>query len=120
MVAAAQKSIGSSHSHSHSAHPFVPQSFFCRPAEVVARELTACLLVKRHEGGEPLWGVIVETEAYSQDEPATRGYHRRSPINETLFGKPGHFYVYLSYGIHHYVKRVEPKRDGAHQLSSPS
>jgi hypothetical protein len=91
--AAAQKSIGSSHSHSHSGHPFVPQSFFCRPAEVVAPELTACLLVKRHEGGEPLWGVIVETEAYSQDEPATRGYHRRSPSNETLFGEPGRFYV---------------------------
>jgi len=48
------KSIAQSHSHSHSADPFVPQSFFCRPAEVVAPELTAGLLVKRHECGELL------------------------------------------------------------------
>jgi len=50
--------------------PALPQSFFARPAEVVALELVGCLLVKRQEGGELLWGVIVETEAYSQEEPA--------------------------------------------------
>lgn len=53
-----------------------------------------------------LWGVIVETEAYSQEEPACHGYRRRSPSNETLFGEPGRFYVYVSYGIHHCVKRA--------------
>jgi len=62
--------------------------------------------VKRQAGGELLWGVIVETEAYSQDDPATRVYRRRSPSNETLFGEPGRFCVYVSYGIHHCVKRV--------------
>jgi len=49
--------------------PALPQSFFARPAELVAPELIGCLLVKRQEGGELLWGVIVETEAYSQDDP---------------------------------------------------
>jgi len=81
-------------------------SFFARPAEVVAPELIGCLLVKRQEGGELLWGVIVETEAYSQEEPACHGYRRRTPSNETLFGEPGRFYVYVSYGIHHCVKRA--------------
>ena len=87
---------------------------------MVAPELIGCLLVKRQADGKLLWGVIVETEAYSQDDPACHGYRRRIPSNETLFGEPGRFYVYVSYGIHHCVKRVEPKRDGAHQLSSPS
>ena len=81
-------------------------SFFARPAEVVAPELIGCLLVKHQEGGELLWGVLVETEAYSQDDPACHGYRRRTPNNETLFGEPGRFYVYVSYGIHHCVKRA--------------
>jgi len=79
------------------------QSFFSRPAEQVAPELIGCLLVKRQEGGELLWGVIVEMEAYSQEEPACHGCRRRSPSNETLFGEPGRFYLYKSYGIHHCV-----------------
>jgi DNA-3-methyladenine glycosylase len=87
----------------------LPQSFFARPAEQVAPELIGCLLVKR-QAGELLWGVIVETEAYSQDEPACHGYRRRSPSNETLFGEPGRFYVYVSYGIHHCVKRAVPQK----------
>ena len=83
-----------------------PKSFFARPADVVAPELIGCLLVKRHEDGELLWGVIVETEAYSQDDPACHGYRRRSPSNETLFAESGRFYVYVSYGMHHVVKRA--------------
>ena len=93
--------------------PTLPKSFFCRPAEVVGPELIGCLLVKRQLSGELLWGVIVETEAYSQDEPACHGYRRRSPQNETLFGEPGRFYVYVSYGIHHCVNVVTDRSDWA-------
>ena len=88
----------------------LPQSFFCRPAEEVAPELVGCLLVKREVGGELLRAVIVETEAYCQSEPACHGYRRRTPSNETLFGEPGRFYVYVSYGIHHCVKRAVTSR----------
>ena len=76
--------------------PALSQSFFCRPAEVVGPDLVGCRLVKRQDNGSLLWGVIVETEAYSQDDPACHGYRRRSPQNETLFGEPGRFYVYVS------------------------
>jgi DNA-3-methyladenine glycosylase len=91
----------------------IPQPFFARPAEQVAPELIGCLLVKRQADGALLWGVIVETEAYSQDDPACHGYRRRSPSNETLFGEPGRFYVYVSYGIHHCVNVVTHRADWA-------
>jgi DNA-3-methyladenine glycosylase len=80
---------------------------------VVAPELIGCLLVKRQAGGELLWGVIVETEAYCQSEPACHGHRRRTPSSETLFGEPGRFYVYVSYGIHHCVNVVTGRADWA-------
>ena len=100
--------------------PALPQSFFARPAELVAPDLIGCLLVKRQTDSSLLWGVVVETEAYSQDDPACHGYRRRSPSNETLFGEPGRFYVYVSYGIHHCVKRVNTDRNGKPLRASPS
>ena len=105
----------------HIAHPIattpsqhLPQSLFARPAEEVAPELIGCLLVRRQASGELLWGVIVETEAYSQEEPACHGYRRRTPSNETLFGAPGRFYVYVSYGNHHCVKGTSKKSRISH------
>jgi DNA-3-methyladenine glycosylase len=69
--------------------------------------------VKREAGGDLLRGVIVETEAYCQSEPACHGHRRRTPSNETLFGEPGRFYVYVSYGIHHCVNVVTGRDDWA-------
>ena len=75
------------------------QSFFCRPAEVVGPELVGCRLVKRQSDGSLLWGVIVETEAYSQDDPACHGYRRRSPQNETLLGVPGQLQLSFAFDV---------------------
>jgi len=91
----------------------LPACFFARPAEQVAPELIGCLLVKRQGGGGLLWGVIVETEAYCQSEPGCHGHRRRTPSNETLFGPPGRFYVYVSYGIHHCVNVVTDREGWA-------
>lgn len=79
----------------------LPVRFFARPADVVARELLGAIMVSREEGVLTA-GRIVETEAYlGHDDPAAHGYlGRRNERNAAIFGPPGSWYVYLSYGMH--------------------
>ena len=53
--------------------------------------------------------MIVETEAYSQEEEACHGHSKITRSNRSLFGKPGTFYIYKSYGIHHCLNIVTDK-----------
>ena len=73
------------------------RSFFARPAPSVARDLVGKLLVRT---GADLTARVVETEAYTQHDPASHAYRRRTVRNAPLYGPPGHAYVYRSYGIH--------------------
>jgi len=79
----------------------LPVAFFRRPAETVAADLLGMEVVSTVDG-EATHGRIVETEAYlGYYDPASHGYlHRRNTRNQALFGPPGTWYVYLSYGMH--------------------
>ena len=63
--------------------------------EDVARDLVGCTI--RH--GETA-GMIVETEAYHESEPACHAYVGRTARTVPLFGRAGTAYVYFSYGMH--------------------
>jgi DNA-3-methyladenine glycosylase len=87
----------------------LPADFYDRPVLEVAPELLGCIV--RHGATA---GVIVETEAYHQSEPACHAYAGLTPRTSTLFGPPGRAYVYRSYGVHALLNAVcEPEGVGA-------
>jgi DNA-3-methyladenine glycosylase len=81
--------------------PILPPDFFERSAGEVARALLGQLLVSR-VGGRTTGGRIIETEAYlGVDDPASHAFGgRRHRGNDSIYGRPGNWYVYRSYGIH--------------------
>jgi DNA-3-methyladenine glycosylase len=87
----------------------VRRSFYDRPVLDVAPALIGCVV--SHAGSS---GVVVETEAYHESEPACHAYVGLTRRTSTLFGRPGVVYVYRSYGIHALLNAVcEPEGVGA-------
>jgi DNA-3-methyladenine glycosylase len=85
------------------------RGFYARPVVEVARELIGCVV--SHEGCA---GVIVESEAYHDSEPACHAFVGLTARTRTLFGPPGGAYVYRSYGVHALLNAVsEPEGVGA-------
>jgi len=82
------------------------ETLFDGPTIEVARRLVGAALIRKlppeHEdAGEELLGRIVETEAYLPFvDPACHGFRGPTPRNTSIFGRPGHAYVYFIYGNH--------------------
>jgi DNA-3-methyladenine glycosylase len=87
----------------------VKRAFYERPVLEVARDLVGCAITHGDTAG-----VIVETEAYHDSEPACHAFVGVTPRTQILFGPPARAYVYFSYGMHSLLNAVcEPEGVGA-------
>jgi DNA-3-methyladenine glycosylase len=75
------------------------RDFFDRPVVDVAPDLLGRTLV-RHTPDGPIELRLTEVEAYDgETDPGSHAYRGRTARNASMFGPPGHAYVYFIYGM---------------------
>ncbi len=87
------------------------RKFYERDTLKVARELLGKKLVRQINGFE-FSGMIAETEAYcGREDSACHAHRGKTPRNAVMFGKPGHAYVYFTYGMHYMLNLVTEEEE---------
>lgn len=96
----------------HNKRRVLPSVWFERSALIVARELLGKYLVRR-KGEREVAAMITEVEAYTGPgdlaSHAARG--RRTARTAVMFGRPGRWYVYFTYGMH-WLANIVTGREG--------
>lgn len=80
----------------------IKRDFYARDTLIVAKDLLGQVLCRK-VNNKICKGIIVEVEAYTQDDPACHAYKGLTGRCASLFAEPGTAYVYLIYGIHNCV-----------------
>ncbi|GHH73950.1 putative 3-methyladenine DNA glycosylase [Promicromonospora soli] len=82
------------------------RDWYLRPVLDVARDLLGATLTRRTADGVVSLR-LTEVEAYDgETDPGSHAYRGQNRRNATMFGEPGHLYVYRHLGLHHCVNVV--------------
>ncbi len=87
------------------------RSFFERSTLKVAPELLGKSIVIQSKKRKNKTGLIVEVEAYTNNDPACHAARGKTPRNEVMFGPAGFSYVYFIYGMYFCLNFITEKKD---------
>lgn len=85
------------------------KSFYLKDTVEVAQKLLGCVLFRELEG-KIYKSIIVETEAYTQEDAACHAHKGITPRCKVMYEKGGLAYVYFIYGMHYCVNVVTEKQ----------